>query len=63
MCIKNELKKYNFDIKEADVDSIADKMRYEPEGINKFSTKGCKHIETLVQYFVHTRGYKEKTEF
>lgn len=63
ICIKNELENYNFLIKEADVDSIADKMAFEPEGINKFSTKGCKYISTLVQEFVYGRGYKQKNEF
>lgn len=71
-CIKTELLKYNFEDKkkyekenlENDLDQIADEMVYEPPGLNKFSTAGCKRVPNLVRNLIVERKYKlrEKEE-
>jgi hypothetical protein len=67
-CIKIELLKYNFEDKqkyvkenlENDLDQIADEMVYEPPGLNKFSTAGCKRVPNLVRNLIVERKYKLK---
>lgn len=59
-CINAELKKYDeYDKKtlQIDLDSIADEMVYEPPGLNRYSTSGCKRVPSLVRNMIAQRDY------
>ena len=63
-CISNELEKYNFkDSKyfktslQQDIDEIADEMSYEPSGLGKFSSSGCKRVSNLVRNLITQKKY------
>ena len=70
-CISAELRKYNFTDKENyekthlknDVDQIANELKYEPPGFNKYSSSGCKRIPNLVRNLIVEKKYTlKKTE-
>jgi hypothetical protein len=72
MCIKAELTKYEFEDKESyeklhlkkDAEQIADELKYEPAGFNKYSSSGCKRVPNLVRNLIVEKKHKlvEKTD-
>jgi len=72
MCIRDQLRaemasfanpeQYMRDHFDPDVDSIADQMIYEPPGLQKFSTAGCKRVSNLVKSLIVMRKYPMKSE-
>jgi hypothetical protein len=66
-CIVTEISKYNIkdynkNVLESDLDQIADEMAYEPARSNKFSTSGCKRVPNLVRSLIAEKGYVLKEE-
>lgn len=65
-CIKDELEKYEFKNKneyfkktlEQDVESVADQLGYEPEGLRLFVSSGCKRIPNLVRMLIVENKYE-----
>ncbi|CAF0789276.1 unnamed protein product [Brachionus calyciflorus] len=70
-CIKAELLNYKFIDShkyekkhlEEDVDAIANEMSYEPPGLSKFSSSGCKRVSNLVRNLIAEKKYQLKDEF
>ena len=72
MCIRDHLRSELGDFEvpvdyfknrlEADVDLIANQMTYEPPGLQKFSTAGCKKVTNLVKSLIVMRSFKQKNE-
>jgi hypothetical protein len=72
LCIKTELTKYEFADREnyekthlkKDVEQIADELKYEPAGFNKYSSSGCKRVPNLVRNLIVEKKHKlvEKNE-
>lgn len=64
-CISSELNKHNLRNREnydknhlqADLDYIADEMVYEPPGLNRYSTSGCKRVPSLVRNLIAEKEY------
>ncbi len=65
-CIVAELDKYNIAEREtynkkhlqADLDYIADEMVYEPPGLNRYSSSGCKRVSNLVRKLIVANEYR-----
>ena len=66
MCIQFEFKKYHIDDKKStylqDIDHIADELSYEPPGIHKYSSSGCKRIANLVRKFIIEKNIVEDSQ-
>ncbi len=64
-CIHTEIEKYNITNKqdyeknnlEADLNSLADEMVYEPPGLNIYSSSGCKRVPNLVRTLIAQKEY------
>ena len=72
-CIRDQLRgevasslqnadQYMRDHLEADVDYVADQMIYEPPGLHKFSTAGCKRVVNLVRNVMALRLRQSKAD-
>ncbi|CAF0789295.1 unnamed protein product [Brachionus calyciflorus] len=69
-CVRTELLKYKFidsnlyekEHLEEDVDAIANEMSYEPPGLSKFSSSGCKRVPNLVRNLIVEKQYQLKDE-
>ncbi|RNA12153.1 Torsin [Brachionus plicatilis] len=68
-CVENELMKFNFQDKnyfknkiQEDIDEIANEMTYEPNGLSKFSSSGCKRVPNLVRNLVINKRYSLNDE-
>lgn len=65
-CILAELNKYNLKNRaeynkkslQIDLDLIADEMVYEPPGLNRYSTSGCKRVPSLVRNLIAQKEYE-----
>ena len=65
-CIAAEINKYNIAEKaaynkahlQADLEYIADEMVYEPAGLNRYSTSGCKRVSNLVRKLIVQKEYR-----
>lgn len=62
-CVLTELKKYKLKNRskkslEIDLDLIADEMVYEPPGLNRYSTSGCKRVPSLVRNLIAQNEYE-----
>ena len=66
LCVRAELSKYKFEDMaqyeqqhlKYDIEQIADEMIYEPPGINKYATAGCKRVPNLVRNLIVEKNYK-----
>ena len=66
LCIRFEFNKYKINEKTSkayfqDIDSIADELSYEPPGVHKYSSSGCKRIANLVRKFIVEKNIVEET--
>jgi hypothetical protein len=68
-CIQAEFEKYQFKEKigfkknlEKDIDAVADQLVYEPEGLSKFASSGCKRIPNMVRNIIVENKYVLKQE-
>jgi hypothetical protein len=66
-CIEAEFQKYKFQDDKvirlhADIDSVANQLIYEPAGIEKFASSGCKKIPNLVRNLIVENQYLTKQE-
>ena len=66
-CIEAEFQKYKFEDVEAirllnDIDVVADQLIYEPRGIEKFASSGCKRVPNLVRNLIVENRYLTKQE-
>lgn len=69
-CISAELNKYHIRDRaeyekkqlQTDLDNIADEMVYEPPGLNRYSTSGCKRVPNLVRNLIAEKEYHFEQE-